>query len=244
MYSEIIQGITSTFGSAKLNDYSKINKNLSNFTNNRFSVSMNYVDSSIFNIDIDAHYISLVNNETTQSIDRALIKEFIKISKIDYIDVIGQTERNAMQIVSDKIKGEYTNCITNSKTGVLLQDNAGFLVEPFSGESKTFGYTNIYKIGKLYGVTIYIDPFMGWNDDIIILFDNFEINSELVDAKIVSESTFSPKLVIDYNYVFNILNSKIYYILENKSSKNYRLMITNIRDEKIDQILDDKDTFR
>ena len=243
MYSKIIQDIESSFVHIKLNDYHRINKSLTNFTINKFSVSMSNLGEP-FGVDMDKYYISLVCSEIEQSIERSLVKELEKISVCDYIDIIGIKEYDASKILGDVIKDSgYSNCITNSKTGALLQDNFVFVTDSLI--SKVINNRGgIYKIGKILDVNIYVDPFMKWNDDVIILFDNFETNSELVSTNIVSDCTISPRLVVDYNYTFNILDSKLYYIIDNTNSKHYGFIKTRNRDIKIDQVLDDKDTFR
>jgi hypothetical protein len=241
MYSNIIQDIENSFTQIKLNDYHRVNKSLTHFTRNKFSVSMSNLGDT-FGMEMDKYYTSLVCSQIEQSIERDLVKELEKISVSDYIDIVGIIEYEGSKIVENVIKNSgYSNCITNSKTGSLLQDCFGFT------STKTININrggNIYKIGKLYDVDIYVDPFMKWDDDVIILFDNFETNSELVSANIISDSTISPKLSVDYNYTFNILDSKLYYIIEDTSSKHYGLIKTRNRDIKIDQILNDKDTFR
>jgi hypothetical protein len=241
MYSNIIRDVENSFGQVKLNDYHRINKSLTNFTTNKFSVSMSNLLEPL-GIDMDKYYTSLVCSQIEQTIERGLVKELEKISVADYIDIIGIIEYEGSRIVEFIIKDSgYSNCITNSKTAALmLQDSFGFT----STKRTTKSSGNIYKIGKLYDVDIYVDPFMKWDDDVIILFDNFETNSELVSTSIVSDSTISPRLSVDYNYTFNILDSKLYYIIEDTSSKHYGLIKTRNRDIKIDQILNDKDTFR
>ncbi len=242
MYSNIIRDIENSFGQVKLNEYHRINKSLTNFTANKFSVSMSNLGEPL-GIGMDKYYTSLVCSQIEQSIERGLVKELEKISVADYIDIVGIIEYEGSRIVENVIKDSgYSNCITNSKTAALmLKDCFGFI----STKTKTTNRSgNTYKIGKLYDVDIYVDPFMKWDDDVIILFDNFETNSELVSTEIVSDSTFSPRLSVDYNYTFNILDSKLYYIIEDSSSKHYGLIKTRNRDIKIDQILNDKDTFR
>lgn len=236
MYSNIIQDIENSFGQVKLNDYHRINKSLTNFTTNKFSVSMCNL-GELLGMDMDKYYTSLVCSQIEQSIERVLIKELEKISVADYIDIVGIIEYEGGKIVENFIKySGYSNCITNLKTTFMLQNSFGFISTKTTNRSD-----NTYKIGKLYDVDIYVDPFMRYDDDVIILFDNFET---LVSTEIVSDSTFSPRLSVDYNYTFNILDSKLYYIIKDSSSKHYGLIKTRNRDIKIDQILNDKDTFR
>ena len=243
MYSNIIQDIENSFTQIKLNDYHRINKNLTHFTRNKLSISMSNLGEPL-GIGMDKYYTSLVCSQIEQSIERGLVKELEKISVADYIDIVGIIEYEGSRIVENVIKDSgYSNCITNSKTAALMiQDCFGFISTKTTKVTNNSG--NTYKIGKLYDVDIYVDPFMRWDDDVIILFDNFETNSELVSTNIVSDSTISPRLSVDYNYTFNILDSKLYYIIEDTSSKHYGLIKTRNRDIKIDQILNDKDTFR
>jgi hypothetical protein len=100
--------------------------------------------------------------------------------------------------------------------------------------------SNISKIGT-FNVDIYVDALIKYNDDIIILFNKHDINLELVD--IIIEKNHLTNLAIEYNLGFNILDSKIYYTIDDTSSKHYNEIISRNRD-KIDYILDAENKTR
>jgi hypothetical protein len=80
----------------------------------------------------------------------------------------------------------------------------------------------LVKIGTFNNVDIYVDALIKYNDDIIILFNKHDINLELVDIMtIYREESFATNLAIEYNLGFNILDSKIYYTIDDTSSKHY-----------------------
>jgi hypothetical protein len=240
MYNKIIEGMTKTFDNIELNDYHKMNKSVSNL--NRYKMSISIPDSYINKPNIEEIYISTFIKEVQQSIDKNLVKELEKSSLIiDYINLIGLNEVKSTNCILDLIvRSGYSNCITTSKICSMLRDS--IISQPTNWTSlykDGLISSNISKIGNFNNVDIYVDYLIKYNEDVIILFNKHDINFELNDMSFYKED-FSTNLAIDYNFGFNIIDSKIYYTIEDTYSKHYNQIISRNRDKKIDYILDIK----
>jgi hypothetical protein len=180
--------------------------------------------------NIEEIYTSTVIREVEQSIEKNLVKELEKSSSvIDYINLIGLSEiQRSNEILDIIVRSGYSNCITTSKISSMIRDSRIF--EPTNWTSLgTDGLisSNISKIGTFNNVDIYVDALIKYNDDIIILFNKHDINLELVDIMtIYREESFATNLAIEYNLGFNILDSKIYYTIDDTSSKHYNEIIS------------------
>jgi hypothetical protein len=80
---------------------------------------------------------------------------------------------------------------------------------------------------------------MRFDDETIILFNDLRVNTELTDTNIVSESTFTPKLLIEFNIAFSLGDSLFCKVLTSKHSKSYYKYISDLRNQKIDILLND-----
>lgn len=242
MYNKIIEGMTKTFDNIELNDYHKMNKSVSNLNRYKMSISIPEFELSYVNKpNIEEIYISTFIKEVQQSIDKNLVKELEKSSLIiDYINLIGLNEIESTNCILDLIvRSGYSNCITTSKICSMIRDS--IMSQPTNWTSVNNGLisSNISKIGTFNNVDIYVDSLIKYNEDVIILFNKHDINFELNDMSFYKEG-FSTNLAIDYNLGFNIIDSKIYYTIEDTYSKHYNQIISRNRDKKIDYILDIK----
>ena len=55
--------------------------------------------------------------------------------------------------------------------------------------------------------------------------------------EIVNEMTFTPKLKITYDFYYETPNSDIVYLFDDEFQKSLSILISQMRDEKIDQLL-------
>jgi hypothetical protein len=117
-----------------------------------------------------------------------------------------------------------------------LQDLAEFSIVPVTDLLKSSG-GNIYHVGKLPGLDIWVDPYMNYNDGRLVLFKNTESNITDVVPSIQNGSTFAPRLMINYKLDYSVSDSKVIFILDNNSSETFRQYKSLQRDIKIDDIL-------
>ena len=78
--------------------------------------------------------------------------------------------------------------------------------------------SSLYKIGRIYGNDIFIDPKLEWNDDKISFTSNNFINFKIDEKSIntIVEGTFSPKIEISIDLKVEKNNSEFAKILNVK----------------------------
>ena len=132
-------------------------------------------------------------------------------------------------------KENYTNLVTSVKIGACLSDLSEFIVN--SEVHNTVGNINIYNIGIINNIQIFVDPYMSYNDDRLVLFNNVEVNTTDITPSIQLATTFTPRLIINYQLDYNVGDSKIIFVLENSNSESFRQYKSLQRDIKIDNLL-------
>lgn len=109
-----------------------------------------------FNVDVYFGYPSGVGTapggETTQSAQRKLISKIRQAS--EYIRIEGRI-------------GGATYIVTNAKMATVIKDIAGYTLSPF--ESKMNSNGQMYPMGTVDGIQIYVDPYQPANDKRIFL---------------------------------------------------------------------------
>ena len=235
MQNGIHLGIKEIFEDIKLSDVLILDKSInSNFT--KYSISTNVV-SDDFSLIRES-----IENEITYTISRNCIKELVNISRNEYINLsyydynytINELDEKATDdLISYIISSGYKKCILNSMIACCIQDRAIF---NFKGSKYN---ADVYKIGSIGPVELYIDPYMRFDDETIILFNDLRVNIESINTNIVSEMTFTPKLLIGFNIAFSLGDSLVCDVITSKHSKSYYKYISDLRNQKIDDILND-----
>jgi hypothetical protein len=96
-----------------------------------------------------------------------------------------------------------------------------------------------YCCGKLDNrVEIYNDPYMKFNDGRICLFNQVEFNIGEMKAYDSTPGSLAPKIIIEYNIDYNVVDSKLIFVIEDETSEAYFQYKSLQRDIKIDNILD------
>ncbi len=147
--------------------------------------------STIF--DLNTVYAgSTVGGETTHAVQRKLITKLSHAS--NYIATEGRV-------------GPAQYAVTNGGLGAALMDIAGYTINPF--KSKVNGQGQLYPIGQIGEISIYVDPFMKYNDNrIVIGRKNNPDQPGLIfvpylmaqSISVISESTFAPRMLLRSRY--------------------------------------------
>lgn len=134
---------------------------------------------------------------------------------------------------------EYKNIITTGMVASVLQDCSEFHVESTGGGKISSG-SSIYKVGRLLNLDVWVDPFLKYSDNRIVLFNDIGINIYNISSSIQSQATFAPRLVLQCDFAFDVGDSKVIFIIDNESSDSFRQYKSLQRDIKIDGILDEE----
>ena len=157
---------------------------------NRDSAPMRGTDT-IF--DLNTNYAgSAVGGETTHAVQRKLITKIAHAS--NYIATEGRV-------------GPAQYLVTNGGIAAALSDISGYTLNPL--KSKLNGSGQLYPVGSIGDISIYVDPYMKYNDNRIalgrknnpdqpgIIFVPYLMAQSI---SLISEATFAPRMLLRSRY--------------------------------------------
>lgn len=153
----------------------------------------NIADGTIFDFDIDTFLSSSgLTGETSHAVQRKLISKILNAS--NYIATEGRI--GAAQYV-----------VTNGNLAAALQDIAGYTINPVKSSIGDSG--NLYPVGQIGNVSIYVDPYMKYNDNRIAVGRKNDADKPGIvfvpylmaqSINIISEATFAPRMLLRSRY--------------------------------------------
>jgi hypothetical protein len=98
-------------------------------------------------------------------------KKHVKTIKIkNEKELLRQILAHSGKILHGCLRGPADFVIVNMRTGAALQNNAEYVFAPIDSSSFTnFSAGIIYPIGTVAGMKIYVDPYMTWKDNTVIM---------------------------------------------------------------------------
>lgn len=144
--------------------------------------------------DLDTAYASSggPGGETTHAVQRKLITKLVHAS--NYIATEGRV-------------GPAQFAVTNGGLAAAFMDIAGYTINPV--KSKLNGSGQLYPVGQIGDITIYVDPYMRYNDNRIALGrKNNPDQPGLIfvpylmaqSISVISEATFAPRMLLRSRY--------------------------------------------
>ena len=145
--------------------------------------------------DLDTAYAATANavgGETTHAVQRKLITKIAHAS--NYIATEGRV-------------GPAQYLITNGGLAAALQDIAGYTINPV--KSKLNGQGQLYPVGSIGDISIYVDPYMRYNDNRIVLGRKNNPDQPGIifvpylmaqSISVISEATFAPRMLLRSRY--------------------------------------------
>lgn len=143
--------------------------------------------------DLDTKYAgTAVGGETTHAVQRKLITKIAHAS--NYIATEGRV-------------GPAQYLITNGGLAAALQDIAGYTVNPVKSKLNSQG--QLYPVGSIGDISIYVDPYMKYNDNRIVLGRKNNPDQPGIifvpylmaqSISIISEATFAPRMLLRSRY--------------------------------------------
>ena len=143
--------------------------------------------------DLDTLYVQAgPGGETTHAVQRKLITKMVHAS--NYIATEGRV-------------GPAQYAVTNGGLAAALMDVAGYTINPLKSKLNTNG--QMYPVGQIGDITIYVDPYMKYNDNRILIgrknnpdqpgicFVPFLMAQSI---SIMSEATFAPRMILRSRY--------------------------------------------
>ena len=153
--------------------------------------SLTSTASTIF--DLNTSYAgTAVGGETTHAVQRKLITKISHAS--NYIATEGRV-------------GPAQYIVTNGGLAAALQDIAGYTINPV--KSKLNGQGQLYPVGSIGDISIYVDPYMRYNDNRIVLGRKNNPDQPGIifvpylmaqSISVISEATFAPRMLLRSRY--------------------------------------------
>jgi hypothetical protein len=152
---------------------------------------------SKFDLNVDTYITSLGGSspmgETTHSIQRKLIAKINNASNF---------------IATDGRIGPAQYLVTNGNLASVIQDIAGYTINPVNaGKLNTNG--QLYPMGNVGNIAIYVDPYMRWDDNYIYLGRKNSVDQPGLlfipylmaqSISLISEATWAPRMLIRSRY--------------------------------------------
>ena len=154
-----------------------------------------------FDFDVDAYfglaitgYPTAPGGETTHSAQRKLLSKCNNAS--NYIANEGRV-------------GPAQYIVTNGNLASVIQDIAGYTLNPVVGGSNLNTNGQLYPVGKVGNMTLYVDPYMRWDDNRIFLGRKNSVDQPGLlflpylmaqSISLISEATWAPRMLIRSRY--------------------------------------------
>ena len=174
---------------AKIFEMGSLNRTSAPLATGKTSVTA--TASTIF--DLDTSYVNAMQGgETTHAVQRKLITKIAHAS--NYIATEGRV-------------GPAQYLVTNGGLAAALQDIAGYTVNPV--KSKLNGQGQLYPVGSIGDIAIYVDPYMKYNDNRIVLGRKNNPDQPGIifvpylmaqSISVISEATFAPRMLLRSRY--------------------------------------------
>jgi len=227
--------------------FKRLESHISNYQ--KYSLSVNLSPS----IQSDEVYYNLLREKIVGEINQYILKVVIGdikhngyVNFIDILNITNDTDYSTMATMSRKIVSEIKmlnlpNVITNGRiSSDYIMDSSAFNFAPIKNQK----LNTFTEQGNLFGsIDVYIDSYMKWTDDFILSYDDVYYDISDIKINIRQEATFSPVIQVEFMIYRNIINPKLTYIVENLTSTTYSKYKAEIRNQRIDNLLDDDKTL-
>ncbi len=147
--------------------------------------------NSIFDLNT-AYVTTMAGGETTHAVQRKLVTKVVHAS--NYIATEGRV-------------GPAQFAVTNGGLAAAFMDVAGYTINPV--KSKLNGSGQLYPVGQIGDITIYVDPYMKYNDNRIVLGRKNNPDQPGIifvpylmaqSISVISEATFAPRMLLRSRY--------------------------------------------
>lgn len=175
---------------AKIFEMGELNRASAPLAGSTYSTQI--ANQTIFDLDTQYATSSGPGGETTHAVQRKLITKIAHAS--NYIATEGRV-------------GPAQYLITNGGLAAALQDIAGYTINPVKSKMNSQG--QLYPVGSIGDIAIYVDPYMRYNDNRIVLGRKNNPDQPGIifvpylmaqSISIISEATFAPRMLLRSRY--------------------------------------------
>jgi hypothetical protein len=202
-------------------------------------VSNNIIDQFLENFSQDLEIQGLMFNQIFTYSSNIVFKEFINTNEINFIDNINKKSDSISgfnSIVFSILSHSNRKFMTSSREicSRLTEDHR-FIYKKMNSLSGSFQLFRSEELGSLGQTKVLID--YNFQDNFIFLFDKIEVSYEIESISFIDEPEIIPRGQLNALFDFNIVNPKLYYIIDSKNSEFYSEFLSQDRDKMIDRIL-------
>lgn len=205
--------------------------------------------------DYNSKFISMITSDLSQSVVKTILKYIFDNGKKSFIDLTNRFGNPANHFENAATRARKTIAkihfdlpqkylITNGRIcSDYFMDSSAFVNLPFSNKITNSGGL-IYPSGSIHLQTkreVWIDPFMRWDDNHILCFDEVRLDISNLSFSLKNEATFAPNVLVSLDLRFEVINAEVFFIYEDDYKKNWdiqSIVKQENRDKKIDYILD------
>lgn len=200
----------------------------------KFRLSKKYYDK-----ESDNTFISLIDDISTYLHNYILQNSLNSITNKYFINCIDF--KKELLYESSYIDTCYylfqKNVIVNPKFGMFFSENPKFFFENISLMSNN---NFISKIGKYLDKNIFVN-YLNTTESTMLSFDNLIYDFSVDMLKITDDVDNIKQIDIEYSISYEFINRKIICVLTDKFTTEYKEYISFNRDEKINNILNERD---
>lgn len=206
-------------------------------------------------LEYHGKFVSMIMSDLSQSVVKTILKYIFNSGKKSFIDLTNRFGNPATQFenaasrsrkIIAKIHYDLPQkyLITGGRLASdYIMDSSAFVNLPFSNNITNNGGL-IYPSGSIHLQTkrdVWIDPFMRWDDNHILCFDEVRLDISNFSFSLKNEATFRPQVLVSLDLRFEVINAEAFFIYEDDYKKNWdiqSIVKQEDRDKKIDYILD------
>lgn len=175
---------------AKIFEMGELNRQSAPLAGSTYSTQI--ANQTIFDLDTQYATSNGPGGETTHAVQRKLITKIAHAS--NYIATEGRV-------------GPAQYLITNGGLAAALQDIAGYTINTLKSKMNSQG--QLYPVGSIGDIAIYVDPYMRYNDNRIVLGRKNNPDQPGIifvpylmaqSISIISEATFAPRMLLRSRY--------------------------------------------
>ena len=180
-----------------------------------FGATATISGQTIFDLDT-AYVFSGPGGETTHAVQRKLITKMVHASNF---------------IATEGRVGPAQYAVTNGGLAAAMMDIAGYTVNPT--KSKINGSGQLYPVGQIGDMQVYVDPFMKYNDNRIVIGRKNNPDQPGIifvpylmaqSISLLSEATFAPRMLLRSRYAVAEVGwypQKQYMTIQVKDANSY-----------------------
>ena len=211
--------------------------------------------------DYHDKFVSNIISELSQSVVNTILTYIFNNGKKSFIDLT-----NRFGISTTQFKNPYSRSreiiskldydipqkylITGSRiSSEYFIDSSSFYL-PFNSKIDISNNSLMYPIGSITLGTkreVWVDPFMRWDDNYVLCFDDIRIDVSNFLVSVQNEPTnFPAKILVTLDLRYKVINPEVFFIYEDHYIKNWdiqSIVKQENRNKKIDDLLNGEYDF-